>query len=287
MNSNQILCRLCGSAAKVEFFTRILNRYDVTYYKCKDCELIQSEFPFWLQEAYEKAISILDTGIFLRNKDNVKKLTILLTDIQKQISKQNIGIMRLFQKVVPYQKKILDYGGGHGILVRLLRDVGFNCYWYDKYAKNDFAVGFEFDPDETYDTVLAFELFEHFENPKKDIKDILELAKPRIVIFSTLLYGNKTPKKNWWYYAFEAGQHIAFYNSKTLQSMEFFTEYSTFSLAENLHLMVRKDLKLNLNSLKRSLRKFETRFSTVRRLYNSKTFEDHIFLKHKIKDYSN
>lgn len=285
LKKNSIECRFCGSTAKVEFQTRILNLYDVSYFRCENCQLIQSEQPFWLQEAYEKAISVLDTGIFLRNNDNAKKLTVLLTEIQNQITKTESilsSFKRLLFKNKPFQGKILDFGGGHGILVRMMRDIGFDCYWYDKYAKNDFATGFESNKNDTYDVVLAFELFEHFENPKENIEEILKLSEPKVLIFSTLLYGDRTPAKDWWYYAFEAGQHIAFYNSKTIESMKLQDRYTTFSVLQDLHLLVRNDVKLNRNRLIRSLRKLERNFFKAKNLYSSKTFVDHSFLKNTI-----
>ncbi|TGK24544.1 class I SAM-dependent methyltransferase [Leptospira yasudae] len=282
LNNEQILCRLCGSGATADFHTTLLNRYEVTYYKCQECELIQSEIPFWLQEAYEKAISILDTGIFQRNNDNVKKLTVLLTEIQSQLFQSKNRLKGFLKSRLPFQGKILDYGGGHGVLVRLLRDVGFDCYWYDKYATNDFAGGFEFGANENYDIVLAFELFEHFENPKESVNEILALAKPKILIFSTLLYGNTTPPKDWWYYAFEAGQHIAFYNTKTLQKIASLHGYYAFSLVEDLHFLVRKDVKLNFMRLKRRLQRLDMEFLKAKSLYRSKTIEDHNLLKKKI-----
>lgn len=262
-----------------------MNRYDVSYFRCENCQLIQSEQPFWLQEAYEKAISVLDTGIFLRNNDNVKKLTVLLTEIQNQITKTETTssfFNKLFVKNLPFRGKLLDFGGGHGILVRMLRDIGFDCYWYDKYAKNDFATGFEADTSDKHDVVLAFELFEHFENPKENIEEILKLSEPKILIFSTLLYGDRTPAKDWWYYAFEAGQHIAFYNSNTIQSMKLQNGYTAFSVLQDLHLLVRNDVNLDQSKLIRSLRNLERSFSKVKNLYNSKTLEDHSFLKNTI-----
>lgn len=275
---DEIICRLCGSVAKKEFQTKVLNQYKVVYYKCCDCDLLQSEFPFWLEEAYNKAISILDTGIFLRNNENVKKLTLLLTEVQTQWNEKSFW-NSLFRKRVFFQGKILDFGGGHGILVRLMRDVGFDCFWYDKYAKNDFSEGFSYNPTENYDIVLAFELFEHFDKPNENIVEILNFQKPKLLIFSTLLYGSKTPDMNWWYYSFESGQHIAFYNEKTLAKLESLTDYSVCSLATDFHILIRKDLNLDFRKLRKSIRNVESRFPSFRKLYKTKTFEDHLLLK--------
>ena len=39
--------------------------------------------------------------------------------------------------------QFLDYGVGYGVFVRLMRDIGFDYFWQDKYTENLFAQGFE------------------------------------------------------------------------------------------------------------------------------------------------
>ena len=62
---------------------------------------------------------------------------------------RNIEISKNLKLIIPFfikepqTKKFLDYGGGYGILVRLMRDVGYDFYWFDKYSQNIFAKGFE------------------------------------------------------------------------------------------------------------------------------------------------
>jgi hypothetical protein len=63
----------------------------------------------------------------------------------------------------------LDFGGGHGILTRIVRDYGFNFFHYDKYAENLFANGFDGDLSKRYDLVTAFE---HFVNPMNEIEKL-------------------------------------------------------------------------------------------------------------------
>ena len=42
----------------------------------------------------------------------------------------------------------------------------------------------------------------------------------RNFIFSTFLYeGAVPPARDWWYYAFDAGQHISFYQERTLKKL--------------------------------------------------------------------
>lgn len=108
----------------------------------------------------------------------------------------------------------LDYGAGYGMFVRMMRDYGFNFYWYDKYCENLFAKTFE-SKYEHYDILTAFELFEHLSNPYADIDKIVKLSDS--IIFSTELVPDDVPDvKDWWYYSPETGQHISFYTKKSL-----------------------------------------------------------------------
>jgi hypothetical protein len=112
--------------------------------------------------------------------------------------------------------KYLDFGGGYGVLTRMMRDHGFDFYHYDKYAENLFAQGFDANLRESYNLVSSFENFEHFVNPMEEIRNILNITD--CLYFTTLLLPSPIPRvKNWWYYSVESGQHISFYSSKTLK----------------------------------------------------------------------
>ncbi len=89
----------------------------------------------------------------------------------------------------------MDYGGGYGLFVRIKRDAGFDFYLWDKFTPNLFAKGFESvlaDRDQ-YELVVAFEVFDHFENPLEDIDRVLPLS--RDIHFSTLLVPSHNSKQ--------------------------------------------------------------------------------------------
>lgn len=48
----QIPCRLCGSASWHIFDHVVLDRHQVGYFECSGCGSLQTEAPFWLDEAY-------------------------------------------------------------------------------------------------------------------------------------------------------------------------------------------------------------------------------------------
>lgn len=54
-------CRLCGAELQPHVRQHLLGRHDVQFHRCPRCDLIQSEPPYWLDDAYSQAISALDT----------------------------------------------------------------------------------------------------------------------------------------------------------------------------------------------------------------------------------
>jgi hypothetical protein len=253
-------CKICKHKVDNLFKTKVLGKYDVQYFRCKNCEFIFTEEPYWLREAYNQAINIFDTGILERNIYFRKMVSIL--------------IYFFFNR----QSLFLDYAGGYGIFTRLMRDVGFDFYWHDPYCENILAKGFEYNPAKINNIQLltAFEVFEHLINPIDEIEKMLKLS--RNIAFSTELIPNPLPKPDeWWYYAFEHGQHISFYSKKTLLTLA-----NEFNL--NLHnyknLFLFTNNKLN-NGMFNSIMSFNKvgLFMYVKKVLKSKTMEDHFKLK--------
>ena len=194
-----MICPLCQTKGRHQFNQILMGKYDVKYYQCPNCYLLYTEKPYWLGEAYEKAIANIDTGIITRNIEI------------------SVKVERILRWMKINRKVCLDYGGGYGIFVRIMRDLGYNFLWYDKYAENLLASGFEWNKKEKIEVLTAFELFEHFENPAKEIEILLSISKR--IIFSTECYSEEgiLRDKDWWYYAVASGQHIVFYSTKTLK----------------------------------------------------------------------
>jgi hypothetical protein len=176
----------------------VLRKYAVKYFRCTMCGFVQTESPYWLEEAYSSAISALDTGILYRNLKNQQFTTAVLN------------------LLYPKAESFLDFGAGHGIFVRLMRDSGFNFFWYDLYAANNYARGFEHKDDATYDLLTSFEVLEHLVDPEAELSEMMKRS-PNVLV-STELLPYPTPKvSDWWYYAPICGQHIAFYTSEALR----------------------------------------------------------------------
>ncbi|MHC1699091.1 MAG: class I SAM-dependent methyltransferase [Geobacteraceae bacterium] len=215
---------------------------------------MQTDEPVWLAEAYQSAINSCDTGILKRNielRDSV--LTI---------------INSFFNPAGLY----LDNAGGYGILTRLMRDVGLDYYWSDKYATNIFAQGFEYGGQQPVELVTAFEVLEHLVDPLADLSPVFSIS--RNVLFTTKLLPSPLPAPHeWWYYGTEHGQHISFYTPTSLELVaeNFGLNYYNYG---DIHLMTDK----NISAWKfRLIMKYSKKIKLFRRLQkqlDSKTMDD-------------
>jgi hypothetical protein len=194
-------CTLCASDRQHHFTQRILNKYDVDYFYCNHCGFLQTEQPHWLDEAYGNAIADADTGLVSRNVNMSGKLSNVL--------------LFLFGKDGRY----LDTAGGYGMLTRLMRDIGFDFYWSDPYCENILSKGFELAATEPpFTAITAFEVLEHVYDPLEFIRSSLDRAQTSTLIFSTELFSGSPPAFfDWYYYLPETGQHISFYQGRTLK----------------------------------------------------------------------
>lgn len=192
-------CRICSTATNYIFTAKYIEKYDVGFFECPACGYIQTETPYWLTEAYGRTIAASDTGIMVRNLNNSRMVlaTLYLLDALDGV--------------------VVDFAGGYGILVRLLRDMGIDTFWADKYSENLVASGFEYQGGKAQ-LVTAFEAFEHFDQPREELAALLAVA-PNVLI-STEIAPSPTPlQKDWWYYGPEHGQHIGFFRVETLRQM--------------------------------------------------------------------
>lgn len=211
-------CKICGNDTTKIFDKRVLYKYNVSYYQCTACDFIQTETPYWLEEAYVSSMNLSDTGVMMRSE---------------RMSKITTSIICLFLKT---KGTFLDYAGGLGVFTRSMRDIGFNYFWDDPYTKNEVARGFDGSLDTRYDMVTTFESFEHFNDPMAELEKLLVLTDT-LVLTTDLVPDNVD--KNWWYVAPEHGQHIAFHSKKSFRVMAKKHNLHYYN-AKNVHVLTKK-----------------------------------------------
>ena len=210
-----MLCKICGRPSPAWSKALILKKYTVQYYCCEQCGFIQTEEPYWLNESYADAIARNDIGMASRN--------IAMTGLTQAI------ILACFD----CNARFIDYGGGYGLLVRLMRDRGLDFYRYDRYTPNLFAQGFEANNEgnDQYELLTAIEVFEHLANPMDEIRQMLRFSHS--ILFTTFLVHVPPPSlESWWYYSLDHGQHVALY---TLRSLEVLAQKLNLNLYSNQH----------------------------------------------------
>lgn len=261
-------CPICKSEMHPIFDALILNKYSAHYYQCLSCEIIKPKDPSWLEESYTSAIAATDVGLVSRNFYNSDLLTAILSRIH------------------PKDEKILDVGGGYGLLCRLLRDKGWNCYSMDVYCQNLFAFNFEPDEKFTAPTLLAFEVFEHLDDPLTFIREQISLYKSETLIFSTLTHNWDVPPQDWWYYAFETGQHISLYKRHTLNVLAQKIGWHVFSLSDEIHILSKRPIdaisRIYLNSKNRILSRVYRYYTNFVRKSQSLRLADYEMIKSKV-----
>ena len=223
-------CKICGNLSNIVFKAKVLDQYEVSYYHCNSCDFIQTEDPYWLQEAYKDAVSVFDVWSVARPLLNSKI------------------VAKLIDRCFPTTKsKFLDYGGGSGIFVRQMRDIGYDFIRSDAYSKNMFARCFDLEdmPDQKYFILTtSFEVFEHLANPLQDVINMFKMTDN--IFFSTSIKPKKVESPaDWDYIAPYHGQHISFYSIKALEKIAALTNSFLLSDGKTYHTLSKTKLKIN------------------------------------------
>lgn len=229
-------CRICSSATTPAFTHPVLGKYECRYDFCDTCGVLQTEEPYWLDEAYASPLAAADTTMLWRNQYLARAMSVLL--------------YVLFDP----RGRFLDAAGGYGIFTRLMRDVGFDYYWTDKYSPNLTAQGFEAKAGAgaPYTVVTAFEVMEHLTDPVAFVAELLQTSGTDTIVFTTELFdGDPPPPDEWMYYAFATGQHITFYQKRTLEligqhfGMRFYTSKTRWWAIGGMGLHIWTRAKIN------------------------------------------
>lgn len=199
----------------------VLRKYDVEYQHCASCDYIQTEGPYWLEEAYHSPITVQDTGSLVR--------VLFLADVTKV----------MLALVLGRRGRCLDFGGGYGIFTRRMRDLGADFWWEDRYCDNLLAQGFSAAANEGgFVLATCFEVLEHVERPLELLAELLERADA-VLVSTELNDGWSRRFFEWPYVAAEHGQHIGFLGERTLRLLAERLGVQVVSNGKSLHLFTK------------------------------------------------
>ncbi len=222
-------CRVCNAPTDLLGEALVLGHHQALFLHCVHCGTVAVDAPHWLDEAYSQAITTSDLGLVDRNVQLARITGVLIS---------------LFFSPAG---RFLDYAGGYGLLVRLMRDAGYDFCWYDPYCSNLFAGPFTHEGSgrKRYELLTVFELLEHLQDPVQELERMFALSDN--ILFTTKLLPIPAPKPgDWWYYGLEHGQHVTFYSRRSLELLAARFDYKLYSNGSTMHLMTRKNIPAGL-----------------------------------------
>ncbi|WP_207536945.1 class I SAM-dependent methyltransferase [Sabulicella rubraurantiaca] len=192
---------------------------DIAYVRCGRCGFVFT--------THFDALTDAEIGIRIYNSDYH------LADPDFAVARPRSSAEVLQAMLGPDRKhlRVLDYGGGNGLLTRIMRERGYLFDSYDPYFGDRTA-----EPEEkSYDLITAFEVFEHSRDPIGTSRDALRFAKPSgAFLASTLTLPNKADI-DWWYIAPRNG-HFSIFTSASLDTCARALGRRVLSLSEGFHL---------------------------------------------------
>jgi 2-polyprenyl-6-hydroxyphenyl methylase/3-demethylubiquinone-9 3-methyltransferase len=212
------------SEAKLETYG-----FAIYYRRCQACEFLFTDaFDAWSEEEFR-------THIY--NAEYAQ----LDPSYQRSRPAGNAGFIAQLFGAHKDTLRVLDFGGGNGVLAECLRGAGFRiCDTYDP-----FTPGFDTLPDRTYNLITCFETMEHTPDPGACVRAIMEkLTEDGVVVFSTLLQPADFAKigMSWWYIGPRNG-HISLHSKKSLALLWERHGCAVESVTENVHMASRRDAK--------------------------------------------
>lgn len=172
--------------------------FPLIYRKCHSCGHLFVRNCSWIDAAYAEGVDEFDQGAVSRSIFSLP-LAFALANLSPTAG-------------------VLDYGGGVGLLSRMLRDLGINAYSYDRYVQGTLNPGFHLrdlrDVTDNINMVIAIEVLEHIVEIGEFVGAMLRLS-PKIILTCTSV--NDGQDISWPYLDKNHCQHVSVYSRKSLE----------------------------------------------------------------------
>jgi hypothetical protein len=220
--TQKVECKICDNTSDSLFEVQILRKYQEMLYTCSKCSCAFFSQPAWLDEAYSKAISDLDTGLLERSVDISNVLTPFL-------------FFSRFRGAA-----VLDFGGGIGVLARMLRDRGFRTSSHDPLAESVFSI--PLDQSGHSPVITMIEVLEHLTDPMGTLRELS--LQSSLIFVSTLAQPSHGITPEWWYLLPDTGQHIFFPSAKSFDIIAKQLGWRYYGNGKNLHVLSAQRLNM-------------------------------------------
>jgi SAM-dependent methyltransferase len=238
MCAQQTPCKCCGAPAfrygVVDFHKNCeiqrrkvldISGVPIYYYRCPICHFI-----------FTTAFDHFTNEDFLRHIYN-EEYALVDPDYQEARPRGNAATLcQLFSAARP--SRILDYGGGNGVLAELLRASGFSqTETYDPFVPR-----FSAKPPDRVDCIVSFEVVEHTTDPARVFAEMNDLlTDPGLILFSTLLQPGDIDQQglNWWYAGPRNG-HVSLFSRASLAKVVEPFGFKLGSFNDALHVLFRE-----------------------------------------------
>jgi len=176
----------------------------IYYYRCGSCGFVFSrQFDHFTHEDFAK--KIYNEEYSLIDPEHLEKRP-----------KANARLIKNFFSAYKDELRILDYGGGTGVLCRELEKDGFKAIeTYDPFLNKNHSK-----PTGRFNLILCLEVFEHIVDPYQTLSEMASFLEEHtgLLILSTLIQPENIDqiKTNWWYIC-PRNAHISIHTQLSLQ----------------------------------------------------------------------
>jgi SAM-dependent methyltransferase len=231
----QLPCKVCAGTAElygvVDFSKSCEEQHGVFvamtgvpvyYHRCPTCGLIfTSVFDHWPLSKFAEHIYNEDYATV--DPDYLERRPTSNADLVAQFIRRGSFL------------RVLDYGGGNGLLAGLLRARGIAASSWD-------AMIDRVRPEPAaYDVVTSFEVFEHTPDPVATCAEALACLRPQGVLLFTTLTVDKLPPRaaQFWYIAPRNG-HVTIHTRQSLARLFARFGYQLHHFSDVLHVAMRE-----------------------------------------------
>lgn len=223
----KVHCPICRAQANSAFTVCIRNGQNEPLFRCSNCSFYFFTEPDELAQSFSEELNELDLG-------SVARCHFVADFMTAVFPRRRSGYTAL------------DWGGGDGLLTRLLRERGINCLWYDPFVKPRFVGAAIYEPSSRVDVTVVSEVFLHLTDPVSVLR--LLLSQSEVVIMTAVV----PPKKltaQWWYLMPETGQHVSFYPPPALEALATQTGSRLYTDGRFFHVFSRRKLSFTTRML--------------------------------------